>query len=438
MTAIEADQPQFSDVVDGPLFGYVRERRWEGIGFQPVARRLLLADVTGALQRLRMDRSGALPNAYLFVGPHGLGQEEAFLLSAATIQCELSVQGPSGDWYDADSMRVPCWSCTPCRLVQSGSHPDVLCFEPEGPEYVVGTVRDSIVAEAKFSPALGRHRLFLIREAERLNQAAANALLRTLEEPPARVTFVLAASPSPEALPATIVSRCRVVAFSPLARPRLRGLLQELGFDPKTAEAAAAASEGVVADAVAAAHTAPLLEFESEVAATLAPLLYDPGANPLEIAGMLAEHTQHALEGALGREVREGAGDAAVRRRARRLERSLLERVANSAEKLVLGAVLVSEGLRADRRLFASSSGGRQSEEVGVETEEVVAVIASVLSPKTLHYLARSVMRVAAECRSYLKFNPRTITWLDAFALRLQTAAFGRYVASCEASAARV
>jgi len=153
--------------------------------------------------------SGAVGHAYLFAGPQGVGRELAAYALAASLNCE---QGG-------------CGVCEICARVLRRAHPDVQLIAPQGAQILVDQVRELRQA-AHRSAMEGRAKVFVIEDAHRLNPAAANALLKVLEEPPADVAFVLVTG-SPEDMPETIVSRCRRVDFKPLSPVEIERILRE-------------------------------------------------------------------------------------------------------------------------------------------------------------------------------------------------------------------
>jgi len=195
-----------------------------------------------AVETLR--RAAARPShAYLLVGPRGSGVEDAARDFAALL---IGV---------ADDDRS-------IRLVKRGVHPDVIEFAPGGPSYrVKEDVRDTILPEAARAPIEAEHRVLILFEAERLrgNQnESANAMLKTIEEPPQH-TIVLLVTAAPEDLLPTIRSRCQRIDFDPVADDALRVALEHDGVAPDIAATAATLSGGQLARARALAGTlAPL------------------------------------------------------------------------------------------------------------------------------------------------------------------------------------
>ncbi len=155
--------------------------------------------------------SDRVPHAYLFAGPAHSGKYTTALALASAMNC---LQSP-GEGCDA---------CVPCHKIDTGIHPDVVTLQPEGEgatqKVKIGTIRDQVVARVGLPPHEGRARIYLIEEAGAMQVAAANALLKTLEEPPARTHFFLMTTAPDQLLP-TIRSRCQRVTFAALP-PDLR------------------------------------------------------------------------------------------------------------------------------------------------------------------------------------------------------------------------
>ncbi|MBW1713374.1 MAG: AAA family ATPase [Deltaproteobacteria bacterium] len=166
---------------------------------------------------------------FLFWGPAGAGKGQAALALAAAWLCQ---NGPG---------REPCQSCPACRKFRAGSHPDLiwLRLEEDKKKISIGQARE-LKRWLNFPPAEGPTRVVLIPEAETLSLEAANSLLKTLEEPPADTLTVLTAV-DPEALPATILSRCQKIFFKPLAQDIVAAELgQRLSSEPAQARLGAA------------------------------------------------------------------------------------------------------------------------------------------------------------------------------------------------------
>ncbi len=166
-------------------------------------------------------------HAYLFAGPEGGGKSIAARAFVAALLCD----------------RGGCGTCRACRLALDDKHPNQFVVEPEGRDIHVDTVKSEIWHPAyRTAPEPGR-KAFVVREADRLNPAAADALLKVLEEPPADAVFLLL-SARPHELPETILSRCHVVTFRPLAEAFVVGTLEDEGASPSRAILAARLSGG--------------------------------------------------------------------------------------------------------------------------------------------------------------------------------------------------
>lgn len=168
--------------------------------------------VVEILQRaIAQDR---VPHAYLFCGPAGSGKMTVALALAAAIQCTAAPgQG--------------CGQCDSCARIAAGLHPDVQVLERQGAAQIIPieTIRTQVIPQLGKAPHEGAARIFLIEEAAALAGASANALLKTLEEPPRRTQFILCTTAPDQLLP-TIRSRCQRVTFSALGadlRAALRG-----------------------------------------------------------------------------------------------------------------------------------------------------------------------------------------------------------------------
>ncbi len=177
--------------------------------------------------------AGKVSHAYLFVGPPGAGKKSAAKALACALLCDDG----------------GCGSCGACTRVKRASHPDVHIVAPEGAAGYLAEQARNIVRDVNLAPIEGPYKFYLIESADLFNDAAANALLKTIEEPPSNVVFVLLAH-SLEPVPPTIVSRCQVVRFRRLAPSEAtRVLSAKTGASAEEAATALAAAGGVVARA---------------------------------------------------------------------------------------------------------------------------------------------------------------------------------------------
>ena len=165
--------------------------------------------------------------AYVLAGPEGGGKQLAARAFAAALLCKVG----------------GCGTCRDCRLALEDRHPNEVVVEPEGRDIHVETVRSEIWHPAyRTAPEPGR-KVFVIREADRLNPAAADVLLKVLEEPPAETVLMLL-SARPDELPETVLSRCHVVSFRPLSEGFVGQTLVAEGIDGQRAALAARLAGG--------------------------------------------------------------------------------------------------------------------------------------------------------------------------------------------------
>jgi DNA polymerase-3 subunit delta' len=156
--------------------------------------------VVAQLQRaIERDR---VPHAYLFSGPPGAPLYDGAIAFALALSCQVR----RGE---------PCGECDACSKIVAGIHPDVTTLIREGAAQIVPieTVRNQVIARLGLPPHEGPLRIFIVEEATSLAPPAANALLKTLEEPPARTLFILCTT-APEQLLPTIRSRCQRIRFA--------------------------------------------------------------------------------------------------------------------------------------------------------------------------------------------------------------------------------
>jgi DNA polymerase-3 subunit delta' len=197
--------------------------------------RSLFADIVGqemAVSLLSRALEQGPSHAYLFAGPPGVGKSETALAFAAGLAC-------------ADG---GCGTCNHCRRVQKGLHPDVEIVAPEGNLILVEQIRD-VTYHSAYRPYEARAKVYVFLEAEKFNAEAANAFLKTLEEPPAHVHFLLV-SDHPERLIPTIASRCQLVTFSSVSVSSLAAdLVGRLGLSPREADLIARVAGGNLSEA---------------------------------------------------------------------------------------------------------------------------------------------------------------------------------------------
>lgn len=236
-------------------------------------------------------RSGHLHHAYLFVGPAGIGRTTLARVFAQALLCEAS----SGE--------RPCGRCRACARVARDVHPDVTRValdsdRTEGKLLSIDRIRELRTSLA-LRPLEGAWRIAIIDDAERLSRDAADALLKTLEEPPSYAVLVLIAEQA-EALPETIRSRCQIVRLAPLPVTLVERALRERGLEAARAASLARSTRGRIALALRLASDESALTRRERQIADLVATLSDPLA-AFGLARQLAERYRRHRQG----EVRE-------------------------------------------------------------------------------------------------------------------------------------
>lgn len=204
---------------------------FENILGQPQVREFLRATVA----------QGKVSHAYLFTGPAGSNKTMAAYAFAQAVLCPKGAFGPRGG---------NCGACDACRRIMRKKHPDVRYFAPEGAGgYLVEQIRD-IVADTSMAPIQAHKKVYILDRVDLLGVQAANAFLKTLEEPPSDVVLILLARTRESVLP-TILSRCQVVPFRTIPASEAAGIIvQNTGASREQARMAVEACDGSITRAV--------------------------------------------------------------------------------------------------------------------------------------------------------------------------------------------
>jgi DNA polymerase III subunit delta' len=195
---------------------------WAAVEGEPA----VVATVRAALEH------DEVAHAWLLVGPAGVGQAQVAAALAAALNCEASDDPTEG-----------CGACVTCQRIARGTYSALQEFAPEGQFHVVSSVREEWIPTASRTLTEGRRRVLRVLQADRMNEAAQNAFLKILEEPPPSVVWLLEATDESMLLD-TIVSRCRRLDLVPWPPAALEGHAEALGIPPERRGALARAAMG--------------------------------------------------------------------------------------------------------------------------------------------------------------------------------------------------
>ena len=194
------------------------------------------------LQAALADRQ--MSHAYLLEGTHGVGKKTLANAFVKTLLCQAPIAGPNGQ-------QDCCGRCQSCRSFDHDNHPDVKRIRtlPDKNTISVKQIRDELVKDISIRPYGGQYKIYLIEEAERLTVEAQNAMLKTLEEPPAYGLIIMMAESAAAFLP-TILSRCVKISLQPLDSKVVKAELGRRGVESGKAGIAAAFAQGSIGQAL--------------------------------------------------------------------------------------------------------------------------------------------------------------------------------------------
>lgn len=243
---------------------------FDGVFGQPRVREFLRATIA----------SGRVSHAYLLTGPAGSNKTSAAYAFAQAILCKDH----------------GCGTCDDCVRAQRRKHPDIRYYAPEGAQgYLVEQVRE-IVSDVPLAPIRAKQKVYILDRVDLLGVQAANAFLKTLEEPVDGVTFILLGRTREAVLP-TIVSRCQVVPFRHIPAREAAGILsQRVGVSEQQARIAIEACDGSITQAIAFAKSTERAEFRQRVLEVLGCLHLADARDVLEYAAELIERAKAPLD----------------------------------------------------------------------------------------------------------------------------------------------
>ena len=201
----------------------------EVVGQQPIIQTLKNAIV-----------QNRIAHAYLFCGPRGTGKTSIAKIFAKMLNCE-------------DESNKPCGKCTNCKMVQNGSHPDIIEIDAAS-NNGADEVRN-LIDKVKYAPMQGKYKVYIIDEVHMMTTGAFNALLKTIEEPPAHVVFILATTEPNKVIP-TIISRCQRFDFNKVSQKDIEKRLsivckeEKIEIDPEAISLIAQLADGGMRDSL--------------------------------------------------------------------------------------------------------------------------------------------------------------------------------------------
>src|SRR3954465_5429014 len=186
----------------------VLARKWRPRNFSElVGQEHVVRALTNALREKR------LHHAYLFTGTRGCGKTTLARIVAKALNCETGVTP------------TPCGKCRPCTEIDAGRFVDLIELDAAS-NTQVDNMRE-LLENAMYAPTAGRYKVYIVDEVHMLSRNAFNAMLKTLEEPPEHVKFVLATT-DPQKIPVTVLSRCLQFNLKQIPQPQIRGQLENI------------------------------------------------------------------------------------------------------------------------------------------------------------------------------------------------------------------
>ena len=365
----------------------------------------------------------AMTHSWLFTGPPGSGRSVAAKAFATALVC------PNGG----------CGECEQCRSAAAGSHPDILWVSTTGSVIPVHEVREVVLEAAKL-PGVAQWRVVVIEDADRLNESGANALLKSVEEPPRHTVFLLCTpSTDPSDIAITLRSRCRHIYVPTPSRQEVeRVLLSDaaLGLSAEQASWAAGVSGGHIGRARRLAQD-ETSRTKRATALKLPQMVYEPGAVYRFTAELVAQATAEAASSMTERDERElaeleaslgmgskGRGVAKAQRGAAGQVKAL-EKEQDARRKRMMRdsldlALIDVAGLYRDAMMISARAVDVDGVPIGGFQHPDMAATSRELARRNSGEAMVRCIDAVAECRETLKLNVRPEVALDAMAGRLR------------------
>ena len=352
--------------------------------------------------------AGRVTHAYLFTGPAGSNKTLAAYALASAILCEQD----------------GCGTCETCARIARRKHPDVHYCMPEGAAgYLVEQIRE-IVSEAPLAPIQARSKVYILDRVDLLGTSAANAFLKTLEEPPANVTFILMGRTRESVLP-TIVSRCSVVPFRHIPASEATEIIcQRTGASESLARIAVESCGGSITRSIAFLKSNERLAFRMQVLDVMARLQTADDWDILEMASQLVVAAKAPLD------VVRAEQEAELEKSADFLAKSAIRQI-EARNKRALSA----SALESFRQLTGiASSFVRDVMAVCAQTPELVVNVDVMgriedAASATDEARAARALACARDCDKAISYNVSPETCIDALLYEMKEALYGSHSA---------
>lgn len=367
---------------------------FDGIFGQPRVREFFRASIA----------SGRVSHAYLFTGPAGSNKTAAAYAFAQALLCKNN----------------GCRTCDDCKRIERRKHPDVHFYAPEGAQgYLIEQIRE-IISSVSLAPIRAQGKVYILDRVDLLGVKAANAFLKTLEEPVPGVTFILLGRTREGVLP-TIVSRCQVVPFRHIPALEAAGILsQKTGVTPQQARIAIEACNGSITRAITFAKSAERSEFRARIMEVLANLPLADARDVLEYAAELIERAKAPLDNVRTQQSEELAESAdfltkaALKQVELRHKRTLTMATKESLNQMTS---IIRSWLR-DVLMIAS---GTPELVINVDQRQALEIAAQKVTPAGI----MSALREAYKTDEALSYNVSPETCLDALLFSIREVLYG-------------